>query len=98
MIWCGWIAHAFRLRAQWMERSFALTLDRGGMRRSWLRGRASIHKRCLIHVARYSLGLIMRLLTGAVAGQRHATSEGSRLAIPSASDAPSPSHAIRALP
>ncbi|HEV7263555.1 MAG TPA: DDE transposase, partial [Falsiroseomonas sp.] len=43
----------------------ALVLDRGGMRRSWLRGRENIHKRYLIHVAGYNLGLIMRLLTGA---------------------------------
>jgi hypothetical protein len=35
---------------------------------SWLsrtRGRANIHKRYLIHVTGYNLGLIMRLLTGA---------------------------------
>ena len=55
----------FRLRAEWLERSFALILDRGGMRRTWLRGRENIHKRYLIHVAGYNLGLIMRLLTGA---------------------------------
>jgi transposase len=30
---------AFRLRAEWAERSFALILYRGGMRRAWLRGR-----------------------------------------------------------
>jgi len=48
-----------------VERGFALTLDRGGMRRAWLRGRENLHKRYLIHVAGYNLGLIMRLLTGA---------------------------------
>ena len=48
-----------------VERSFALILDRGGMRRAWLRGRENVHKRYLIHVAGYNLGLIMRLLTGA---------------------------------
>ena len=42
-----------------------LILDRGGMRRTWLRGRENIHKRYLIHVAGYNLGLIMRLLAGA---------------------------------
>jgi hypothetical protein len=42
---------AFRLRAEIVERCFALVLDRGGMRRSWLRGRENIHKRHLIHVA-----------------------------------------------
>jgi hypothetical protein len=40
-------------------------LDRGGMRRTWLRGRENIHKRYLIHVAGYNLGLLMHLLTGA---------------------------------
>src|SRR3954469_22482684 len=56
---------AFRLRAELVERAFALILDRGGMRRVWLRGRENLHKRYLIHVAGYNLGLIMRLLTGA---------------------------------
>jgi transposase len=56
---------AFRLRAELVERGFALILDRGGMRRAWLRGRENIHKRYLVHVAGYNLGLIMRLLTGA---------------------------------
>ena len=35
------------------------------MRRAWLRGRENMHKRYLIHVAGYNLGLIMRLLVGA---------------------------------
>jgi transposase len=48
-----------------VERSFALTLDRGGMRRAWLRGRENLRKRYLVHVAGYNLGLIMRLLVGA---------------------------------
>jgi hypothetical protein len=56
---------AFKLRAEIVERCFALVLDRGGMRRAWLRGRENIHKRYLVHVAGYNLGLIMRLLTGA---------------------------------
>jgi transposase len=56
---------AFKLRAEIVERCFALVLDRGGMRRTWLRGRENIHKRYLIHVAGYNLGIIMRLLTGA---------------------------------
>ena len=56
---------AFKLRAELVERSFALILDRGGMRRAWLRGRENLHKRYLGHVAGYNLGLIMRLLTGA---------------------------------
>ena len=53
------------LSAELVERGFALILDRGGMRRVWLRGRDNVQKRYLIHVAGYNLGLIMRLLTGA---------------------------------
>ncbi|HEY8501534.1 MAG TPA: transposase [Solirubrobacterales bacterium] len=56
---------AFKLRAELALRSFALTLDRGGMRRAWLRGRENLRKRYLVHVAGYNLGLIMRLLVGA---------------------------------
>ncbi|HET6518839.1 MAG TPA: transposase [Geminicoccaceae bacterium] len=56
---------AFRLRAELCERSFALALDRGGLRRAWLRGRENLHKRYLVHVAGYNLGLLMRLLIGA---------------------------------
>jgi len=61
----GVARQAFKLRAELVERGFALILDRGGMRRVWLRGRANVQKRYLIHVAGYNLGLIMRLLTGA---------------------------------
>ncbi len=60
----GVAKEAFRLRAELVERSFALTLDRGGMRRAWLRGRENLRKRYLVHVAGYNLGLIMRLLVG----------------------------------
>ncbi len=56
---------AFKLRAEVVERGFALILDRGGMRRARLRGREKVQKRYLIHVAGYNLGLILRLLTGA---------------------------------
>jgi hypothetical protein len=34
---------AFTLRAEIVERCFALVLDRGGMRRTWLRRRENIH-------------------------------------------------------
>jgi transposase len=61
----GVAEEAFRLRAELVERSFALTLDRGGMRRAWLRGRDNLRKRYLVHVAGYNLGLVMRLLVGA---------------------------------
>ena len=61
----GVAKEAFKLRAERVERGFALTLDRGGMRRAWLRGRENLRKRYLIHVAGYDLGLVMRLLVGA---------------------------------
>src|SRR3954466_9014596 len=56
---------AMRNRAERVERSFAHILDRGGMRRTWLRGRENVHKRYLIHVAGHNLGLLMRRLIGA---------------------------------
>ena len=56
---------AFKLRAEIVERSFAHILDRGGMRRAWLRSRENVHKRYLLHVAGHNLGLLMRLLIGA---------------------------------
>ena len=61
----GVAKEAFRLRAELVERSFALVLDRGGMRRAWLGGCENLRKRYLVHVAGYNLGLIMRLLVGA---------------------------------
>jgi transposase len=61
----GVAKEAFKLRAELVERSFALTLDRGGMRRARLRGRENLKKRYLVHVAGYNLGLVMRLLVGA---------------------------------
>jgi hypothetical protein len=62
----GVAKEAFRLRAELVERGFALALGRGGMRRAWLRGRENLRKRCLVHVAGYKLGLAMRrLLVGA---------------------------------
>jgi transposase len=61
----GVAKEAFRLRAELALRSFALTLDRGGMRRAWLCGCENLQERYLVHVAGYNLGLIMRLLVGA---------------------------------
>lgn len=55
---------AMRKRGEIVERSFAHILDRGGMRRTWLRGRENIHKRYLIHVAGFNLGVLMRALFG----------------------------------
>ena len=53
-----------RRRGERVERSFAHVLDRGGMRRTWLRGRENLHKRYLIHVAGFNLGVLMRALHG----------------------------------
>jgi hypothetical protein len=53
------------LRAVLCERTFAHVLDRGGMRRTWLRGRDNVARRYLIHVAGHNLGLLMRSLFGA---------------------------------
>ncbi len=61
----GIAREAFKLRAEIVERCFAHTLDRGGMRRTWLRGRENVHKRYLLHVAGYNRSLLMRQLIGA---------------------------------
>jgi hypothetical protein len=55
---------AMRRRGEMVERSFAHVLDRGGMRRAGLRGRENVHKRYLIHVAGFNLGVLMRGLFG----------------------------------
>src|SRR3712207_4055832 len=56
---------AMRQRAELVERSLAHILDRGGLRRTWLRGRENVHKRDLIPVAGHNLGLLRRQLIGA---------------------------------
>ena len=61
----GVAREAFKLRAEIVERCFAHNLDRGGMRRAWLRGRENVHKRYLLHVAGHNLSLLMRQLIGA---------------------------------
>lgn len=61
----GVAREAFKRRAEIVERSFAPNLDRGGMRRTWLRGRENVHKRYLLHVAGHNLSLLMRQLIGA---------------------------------
>jgi transposase len=53
-----------RKRGEMVERSFAHVLDRGGMRRAWLRGRENVHKRYLVHVAGFNLGILMRAIFG----------------------------------
>ena len=56
---------AFKRRSELCERSFAHILDRGGMRRTWLRGKENVLKRYLLHVAGHNLSLLMRQLVGA---------------------------------
>ena len=51
-----------RRRGELLERSFAHTLETGGMRRVQLRTRTNITKRVLIHVAAFNLGLLMRTM------------------------------------
>jgi hypothetical protein len=53
-----------RKRGEIVVRSFAHALDRGGMRRAWLRGRQNVDKRYLIHVAGFNLGILMRAMFG----------------------------------
>ena len=53
-----------RRRGELLERSFAHTLETGGMRRVHLRGRANILKRYLVHVAGFNLSLVMRRIFG----------------------------------
>ena len=83
----GVAKEAFKLRAELVERSFALTLDRGGMRRAWLRGRENLHKRYLVHVAGYNLGLIMRLLVGAGTPREFLAGASAHLLVLTAADA-----------
>jgi transposase len=68
----------FALRAEKVECSFALTLARGGLRRTRWRGRENVQKRYLVHVAADNLGLVMRQLLGAGTPQELAA-RGARL-------------------
>jgi transposase len=53
-----------RLRAELVERSFAMFKLSGNLARMTLRGRENVGKRYLIHAAAYNLGLVMRTLFG----------------------------------
>ena len=66
---------AMRKRGEMVERSFAHVLERGGMRRTWFRGRENVHERYLVHLAGYNLGVLMRALFGV----RHPEGGCSRL-------------------
>jgi len=65
-----------RRRGKVVERSFAHCLESGGMRRTWLRGRANILKRYLVHVAAFNLGIVMRQILGAGTPKGLAASRG----------------------
>ena len=54
-----------RGRGEIVERGFQHVLDGGGMRRTWLRGRANVEKRYRIAVAAHNLSLILRGIVGA---------------------------------
>jgi transposase len=53
-----------RRRGELLERTFAHTLETGGMRRAYLRLRENILKRYLVHVAAFNLSLVMRAILG----------------------------------
>ena len=53
-----------RKRGELIERSFAHTLETGGMRRVHLRGQDNILKRMLVHVGGFNLSLVMRKVFG----------------------------------
>jgi transposase len=53
-----------RLRSELCERTFAHVCNRGGMRRTWVKGVAKVAKRYLIAVAAHNLGRILFKLFG----------------------------------
>lgn len=53
-----------RRRGEFLERTFAHTLESGAMRRACLRLRNNILKRYLVHVAGFNLSLVMRAIFG----------------------------------
>ena len=60
----GKATESAKRRTELAERSFQHILDRGRMRKTWLRGRENIEKRYLLHVAGFNLGLLMRKMIG----------------------------------
>ena len=53
-----------RLRGEFVERSFAHTLETGGGRRSYLRGLEQNRKRAMTLAIGFNLSLLMRAITG----------------------------------
>ena len=78
---------AMRKRGEMVERSFAHVLDRTGMRRAWLRGRENVHRRYLIHVAGFNLGIPMRALFGCGTPRQTAAASMALLFVVEAQDA-----------
>ena len=68
-----------KLRTEKVERSMAHMYETGGMRRLYLRGRANIRKRLLVHACGFNLGLLMRSLTG-IGTPRTLQGQGGQLA------------------
>lgn len=53
-----------RKRGELVERSFQHVLDRGGQRRTQLRGLENVQKSYLLAVAGFNLGLLLRKILG----------------------------------
>jgi len=70
---------SMRKRGEMVERSFAHVLERGGMRRAWLRGLENVHKRYLVHVAGFNLGILMRALFGSGTPREAARAQSASL-------------------
>ncbi len=68
-----------KLRTEKAERSMAHMYETGRLRRVWLRGRANVEKRVLIHACGHNLGVLMRSLTG-IGTPRSLQGSGARLA------------------
>ena len=74
--------HLLRRRGVMLERPFAHSLETGGMRRVFLRGRKNILKRCLVHYAALNLGLLLRLKFGHGTPRGLPSPSGTYFAVP----------------
>lgn len=52
--------HLYRKRAEMCERSFAHTLETGGLRKIFVHGLVNVQKRYSLHAAAYNLGILCR--------------------------------------
>lgn len=69
-----------RRRGEMVERSFAHACESGGMRRSTLRGLASVHRRAVVQAVSMNLGTILRAVLGVGTPKRLAELSGALLA------------------